>query len=229
MFDEELLSTLLDASGENDRQPVLEWIEMARPVLQIVGQEGFGKSTRLEACHWMVREEWQKPCVFTYLPLGAMSVTPPDLPTRGFWFLDEAQRLNSWNRRKLAQWVEKSGSRLVIGTHEDLSTVFKRKDIPCSTIMLEPPEIDTLRLFVRRRLEYKRLPVSEAGAGLKIPDDILEVVAGAMNHNLGRAEFILYEAAQLALNQSGDEVRTVLDIDRSMIERAAARAHRVLG
>ncbi|HCF94347.1 MAG TPA: hypothetical protein DEW46_04745 [Verrucomicrobia bacterium] len=225
LFDEELLATLLDAEPETPLRTAEGWIALANPVLQFIGQEGYGKSTRLEACHCLLRRQANCSTHFTYVPLGTMSVSPPIMPTPAVWLLDEAQRLNRWHRRKLVDWAQTPGCRLLIGTHEDLSAGFARRGVGCHSEELKEPGLAELQRFVRRRLTFSRREHSGDAAipEITVAEDALSLVAQAMHGNLGRAEFILYEAFQhAAINavQMGHDIRIGMEAVRIVSERA---------
>jgi hypothetical protein len=88
--------------------------ESKRPVVQFVGEKGFGKTTHLLAIAARFAGS-----AYLHLPEGEHR----KIPTEGEPLLvDEAQRLNLWQRLRLFQ----SDRTLVLGTHRDFTRQLRR-------------------------------------------------------------------------------------------------------
>jgi hypothetical protein len=79
------------------------------PILQVIGEKGFGKTTHLLAIARHFPE-----AVYIHIPEGEYATVPN---TGEPLLIDEAQRLTLWQR----VWLFRSQRTLVLGTHRDFS------------------------------------------------------------------------------------------------------------
>jgi hypothetical protein len=84
------------------------------PVLQVIGEKGFGKTT-----HLLAIAKHFPDAVYIHIPEGE-HVTVPN--TGEPLLIDEAQRLTLWQRL----WLFRSRRSLVLGTHRDFTQQLKR-------------------------------------------------------------------------------------------------------
>ncbi len=88
--------------------------ELRPPVVQLVGDKGYGKTTHLLAIAARFPE-----AAYLYIPEGEFG----KIPQLGEPLLvDEAQRLTVWQRRQLFR----SGRTLILGTHRDFTGSLRR-------------------------------------------------------------------------------------------------------
>lgn len=88
--------------------------ESQRPVVQFVGEKGFGKTTHLLAIAARFPES-----AYLHLPEGEYRPIPA---TGEPLLIDEAQRLTLWQR----MWLFRSCRTLILGTHRDFTRPLKR-------------------------------------------------------------------------------------------------------
>jgi chromosomal replication initiation ATPase DnaA len=124
--------------------------------LQILGESGYGKMTTLLALEKEIRQAGPA-CAYEYIPQGRIRF---HTETRGLdvFLLDEAQRLSRGfifigNERNRLLLAAKAGVRLILGSHEDLTDLFRAKSLPLRTVRLHPPGAAELADILERRLE----------------------------------------------------------------------------
>ncbi len=158
--------------------------------LQIMGSAGSGKTTTLLALQRHFQERGLR-TAYEYLPDGATTCRT-DPRSLEVFLLDEAQRLSRGARTRLISAVRASGTRLVLGTHRDLSACFAA-EMPVTTVLLVVPSPARLRQILHRRMAFFAL---HPGAAPPISDDALETLLRACGGNLRAMEHGLYEAFQ---------------------------------
>lgn len=88
-------------------------IQKRPPVLQVIGEKGFGKTT-----HLLAIAKYFPDAVYVHIPEEKHAT----VPNAGEPLLiDEAQRLTLWQRL----WLFRSGRTLVLGTHRDFTQHLK--------------------------------------------------------------------------------------------------------
>ncbi len=176
--------------------------------LQLLGPMGIGKSTTLLALQTEFQrggaeaqrkksaesaESADNKIIYEYLPEGQRYFVTE---TKGLdvFLLDEAQRLNWWQRRKLAKVVSNSPLRLIISSHEDLTPLFAKKGLNLTSVDLSG-EIDVgwITAVIHKRLSYFALP-NQPHATLT-PAAITYLVE-TFGQNLRQMEYFLYEVWQ---------------------------------
>ena len=159
---------------------------LARPgfAVQIVGDCGRGKTTHLLALRQAFPEApWVRvdPGVRARIPSG----TP--------LFLDEAQYLSLWRRRRLYRLRERS---LALGTHFDLREELERAGYEVHTIVpAANASVERLEAMFRARIAWARrapgpLPV--------VPRSTIETLVTLFGDDVRAMEGALYEALQRA-------------------------------
>lgn len=126
-----------------------EWVAaLSRPnvALQFLGPCGHGKTT-----HLLALAQAFPAAVYVYLPpAGPQPVIPRTRPL----FIDEAQRLGWWQRRR----VLAAGGPLVLGTHNDLRPALERAGMQVQTVdVAEGTTPERLMEIANRRVEASRL------------------------------------------------------------------------
>lgn len=119
--------------------------------LQILGEAGRGKSTALRGLAVRFRDAGLRPA-YEYLPDGLRTFRA-DAQELDVFLLDEVQRLTFWQRRRLLA-VAMRGVRLILGSHEDLTPLFKRRRLALRTLSLDEGAREHAREVVRRRLAF---------------------------------------------------------------------------
>ena len=134
--------------------------------LQILGDKGAGKTTRLLALQSSLDARGQR-TAYEYLPEG-QNYFVTRTAELDYFILDEVQRLNSRQRRRLAGFAgaqpalgrfftrskpSTPGLRLILGSHEDLTPYFARLGLPLQTLSIQN-SASHLNQVVQRRLAY---------------------------------------------------------------------------
>ncbi|MBN1491002.1 MAG: hypothetical protein JXA69_13885 [Phycisphaerae bacterium] len=200
---EALVRSLLEAADPDDRSPIRAWLRDDADVVQFIGQAGWGKSTRLVACHTVAVAEDRGGCRFDYIPLGTRHITIPpkgrtELPR--LWSLDEVNRLTPRCRRQLARWAAAYGVRLLLGTHDDVVGDMEAAGLRVRTVRLQPADRAAIARFIKRRRELSAT-APDTGTRLRVTEAAVRLVCDDAAGNLSRAEYVLYEAAQHAVEQ----------------------------
>lgn len=163
----------------------LDKLRDKRSAVQFMGDCGRGKSTHLLAL--LSRFPNGK---YVYLPQdGPRPSIPHGMPL----FIDEAQRLNWWTRRR----IFRRSVPLVLGTHADLSPALRRAGYQVETVCVASrTSVHRVHKLICRRLELARL-----GPG-PIPDFSLEeanLLLERFGDDLRAMEDYLYQKLQDAL------------------------------
>ena len=111
-------------------------------VLQVLGEEGRGKSTRLLTWHYQAPGSG-----YEYIPEGEDRLKTRTLCE--LFFVDEAQRLRAVDLERLFARV----ARLVLATHEDLS---RRTTRPVRSMVVAGLDAERLTRILGRRIEEAR-------------------------------------------------------------------------
>ncbi len=198
---------MLEASG---------WSIDAAPVVEFVGERGWGKTTRLMILRSQLRRagrstSWQyvephKPQV--EIPAAARA-----------WFVDEADRLPRRRLRALLRGAVAAGARLFAGTHRSLASDAAAVGARCRTVQLRAPaEANVCTLYAERIALHAfaggprgRLHATEAAALLRVAGPNLHTILG-----------ILYELFQ----GYAERGRIPSRIEEAEIADAAARVAR---
>ncbi len=163
--------------------------------LQLLGSMGSGKTTTLLK---LADQLSQTDChlAYEYLAEG-QKVYKTDTAVLSVFLLDEAQRLNRRERRRLLSAVTQHSQmdlRLLLSSHEDLTPLFRRWHQPLLSINMN--EMLTAELYGRmltRRLEYFALP-NRAHTTLSV--DAVQWLYDTFYPNMRDAEYFLYEVWQ---------------------------------
>lgn len=158
--------------------------------LQILGERGRGKSTllRLLLDHLDGQGEVT---AYEGLPPGTHRYRTDVKPLDSF-ALDEAQRLNPLARRHLLS--DASTHRLILGSHRDFSTDFKRHKLPLTTLYAaEMTDVEHFAAVIQRRLTCCALP---DGPYVDYAPDALPFLWRCFGDDLRAAEHALYHYYQ---------------------------------
>lgn len=167
---------LLDLAGQNTH-------------LQILGPAGSGKTSALLGLAAHLRRAGQSP-VYAYLPAGQATFTSPP-PATPVFLLDEAQRLNHRERRRLLTLT----ARLIIAAHVDLAAAFTRVGQPLTTVSLGPLDSQTLQAQLEKRLAYFARPET-TGPRFSFSPAAVAYLQTASAGDLRFIQFWLYEFFQ---------------------------------
>jgi hypothetical protein len=148
--------------------------------VQLIGDSGRGKTT-----HLLALRARHPGAVYERLHEGESRLRTP-APSGGVFLLDEAQRLNPADLRRLF-----AGSLvLALGTHDDLSPIAGR---PLRTVRVDVVDVARLRAIVDRRLEWAR---REPGPVPVVTDAVLSVLVARHGTDVRAIEGTLYDAVQ---------------------------------
>ena len=119
------------------------WVERPAHALQLLGEQGRGKTARLRALEPQLG--------FPYIYLAEGEPIPP-LPRRGGLLLDEAQRLPKRDRRTLFGTIDQ----LVLSSHLDLESDLAMDGWTVRTIEVGGLDLARLDAILDRRIEWAR-------------------------------------------------------------------------
>jgi hypothetical protein len=148
--------------------------------VQLIGDSGRGKTT-----HLLALRARHPGAFYERLHEGESRLREP-APAAGTFLLDEAQRLNATDLRRLTA----GDLVLAFGTHHDLSPVVGR---PLRTVRVDVVDVARLRAIVDRRLEWAR---RAPGPVPVVPDAVLSVLIARHGTDVRAIEGALYDAVQ---------------------------------
>jgi hypothetical protein len=162
--------------------PLAEALAGTGNAVQVLGESGRGKTTHLLALR---RAHPQAPWV---------RVDPgvaPRIPDGGPLFLDEAQFLPAWRRRRLYRPRRRS---LALGTHVDLRAELEAAGYRVFTVRLDAaPAVERLDEIFRARIEWAR---RGPGPVPVVPRRTIEELRARAGSDVRAMEGLLYEALQ---------------------------------
>lgn len=173
-----------------DVSAIRNWLSGPRRAVQLVGDCGRGKTTR------MLKVSQQFPdSVYVYLPEDEPC---PPIPVGSPLLIDEAQRLP----RKVRGDVFRSGLPLLLGTHCDLSRALGRHGYEVSTNSIGQENSAALvHQIMNRRIEASRLSCGAVPA-LSLCD--AEWLVAKFGSDVRAMEGYLYEKMQVQVVQHGE-------------------------
>ena len=132
-----------------------------------------------------------KKIIYEYLPEGQHRFLT-DTRNLSVFLLDEAQRLNWWQRRKLIKAA--SHLQLILSSHEDLTPLFMKKGL-CLTSVDLTGEIDVgwITAVLHKRLSYFAIPHQPHAT---LTPAAISYLAETFSQNLRQMEYFLYEVWQ---------------------------------
>jgi chromosomal replication initiation ATPase DnaA len=123
--------------------------------LQVIGEQGVGKTSTLLALKRHFSNLGQR-VQYHYLPPGKNRFRG-NIRTSDILLLDEMQRLSKTHRTRLIkEFASQNGKglHLICSTHEDLTLLFERHNLPLETKSLDRHEKAFVRQVVERRLQF---------------------------------------------------------------------------
>lgn len=183
-----------------------EWIETAfvppafpgdgcRPLqnLQLIGQEGCGKSSLLRGIGELMRQSGLR-VVYEYIPEGQRSFLSA-LHEADVFVLDEAQRLSLWQKRRWLGWLHGAPKRRTLfATHRDLSGWFKKRGL--ALVSFDVAAAVTLQTYARwldGRMRYFALGEEPP---LGFTADAAALLCDWFGADMRAAEYFLYDVFQ---------------------------------
>ena len=165
-----------------DSSEIVKWIQCNGRAVQLMGDCGRGKTTRMLALQKQMPD-----ASYTYLaedePCGPIPVGRPVM-------IDEAQRLSRRGRRQIFT----SGLPLVLATHRDLSGPLRRAGYRVTTHPIgERSDADHIRRIMNRRIEASRLA---AGAVPTLTMEQAERLVANFGSDIRAMEGYLYDMVQ---------------------------------
>jgi hypothetical protein len=165
--------------------------------IQVLGERGHGKTSTLLGLQAQVRRAGQA-AHYEYLPEGHEAFHT-ELAGVDVLLLDEAQRLNPTERARLMREA-KSGRRLLLGSHEDLTGLFAAAGLPLATLRPETGGRAHLEAVLAKRLAYFSL--SPGAPAITLDASAVAYLAETFGSNLRAMQWFLYEVFQ-TLTQPG--------------------------
>lgn len=163
--------------------------------LQILGAAGRGKTTALRAIQAREKTEGRA-AAYEYLPLGKRRFSTL-VRGLGLFCLDEAQRLDAWERRRLVRTAAaREAARLVLAGHEDLTPLFAKHRIPLTTVRLDTVSVAHIQQLLEKRLDFFALSPPPSSPRVTFRADALEWLCDVFGSDLRAAEHLLYEVFQ---------------------------------
>ena len=194
MGEGEVLDRLMDPAILGDAEARLR---SGAHVVQVVGQSGWGKTTRLIALKRAGEQRLHERWVSEYVRPESTGLTIPP-PPLDCWCIDEAQRMRPALLRRIIKRARHADFRLVVGTHVSIEHECRTAGVEWSTIRLAPPTIRAIERFTRTRI------LAALRNGLDAPRPApaaLDLLDRQTAGNLHLVEEILYEVFQEYVEQ----------------------------
>ena len=170
--------------------PIQERIQTDFGHLQLLGCNGCGKTNTMLKIMTLFLEAGQA-LRYEYIPEGS---TKFHVKIDGLdsFFLDEAQRLNWWHRRR---WLKKGDKiQYVFSSHQDLSDAFAKQNLPLQTINIETFITPAYyKQWLESRLSHFALDVPER---VTFDDTAVSFLFNKYGTNIREAEYFLYDVWQ---------------------------------
>ncbi len=158
--------------------------------LQLLGREGCGKTSTM--LHLMSTFDAQiTNLAYEYIPEGTTKFAT-DLAACDIFFLDEAQRLNWWQRRRWLKFHE--SCRFVFSSHRDFTAVFRKQNLALQTIDIEAQITPAYyQKWLDQRLAYFALPHVPR---VQFDPQAAPYLYANFGSNIREAEYFLYDVWQ---------------------------------
>jgi len=163
--------------------------------LQILGEKGYGKTTLLLSMAAEKRLSGYQ-VTYEYIPEDGRTFQT-SLHSLDYFFLDEAQRLNKSEHKRLLNPAPTT--HFVLATHENLAAMFDADNLPLTTVELGDIGPDHLEAVLNKRLNYFSLSgVTPA----PFSEESISYLWHKFGRNIRAAEQYLYEQFQEKVNGS---------------------------
>jgi len=183
-----ILSPLIEAQLEGAGQHV-----------QLIGPKGCGKTTTMRRI-WSELTAQQRIATYEYLPDGRNRFGTK-LPGLELFLLDEAQRLSMGERRRWVNGVKNGRLRTIFSSHNDLSYLFKRRQMPLTTIHIDTQiNLKHYEAVLQRRVAFFALDETPR---ITFSLDAAAFLYETFGSDMREAEYFLYEVWQ-ALEDVGE-------------------------
>lgn len=180
-----------------------EHLRRAGSAVQVLGQEGRGKTARLRALGLRFPA-----APYAYLPedgplpeLPRVGKAKPSVPAL---LLDEAQRLPRRRRRRLFRTLAERGATLGLASHQDLRRELEDAGLGVETTVAAGLDPERLLAIVERRLEWARLERADRPPPRPSHAQAEELIRRFGDDLRGLLDH-LYEVYQERLSTGGDE------------------------
>jgi hypothetical protein len=183
--------------------------------LQLLGERGRGKTSIL----LRLLSHFQRKgldAAYEYLAPG-QRVPTTDLDDLNLFLLDEFQRLNRRARMRLLQRAcgrDRAGLRLIISSHTDASTAFRRYNKTLETVRLSSLGKDHARKVIERRLAFFALRDVPA---VRMTDEAYKLLWQHYGNDLRALEAALYEVFQQLLDEEAPFEGPLLEAVRAVM------------
>jgi chromosomal replication initiation ATPase DnaA len=183
-----------------------EWVDIAvlpKPVaeiatkgfvnLQVLGEKGCGKTTTLLALAAQFKREGKR-IAYEHIEEGRRQFTT-EFGGLDVFLLDEAQRLSERERERLLAALSENGDGLhaVIGSHDDLTPFFARRDLPLTTVRYDTTTLAHLSAAIQGRLAYFAL---DADVPVTLSPEATRYLHETFGGDIRAVEMLLYEVFQ---------------------------------
>lgn len=169
--------------------------------LQFLGQMGSGKTSLLLACQARLCSDPTRRVKLEYLAEGESHRRTP-LDQLDVYLLDEAQRLNWWEKRKWLAAASRTPVRFIFSSHQDMTPLFQSYRLPLTTIHLDAPTPAHLQALLERRLAYFDSPITFA-------PETVTYLWQRFSPNWRDLEFFLYDVWQQWGDKTDRGIQTI--------------------
>ncbi len=190
---------------EFDAEALADWVRETSRAVLILGKCGRGKSTHAQAIRAHVPN-----APWVYVGPGER----PDLPRAPLLFVDEAQRLGTWRRRRL--W--RRGTSFVVTSHTDHTAEMERAGLAVQTFEISGLDLPTLRRIVDLRIESAR---RAPGPVPTLSDAALRTLIADFDDDLRAMLDVLYDVFQTLESPA---VLNLDDVRYRALEQAQTRS-----
>ncbi|MEM7332869.1 MAG: hypothetical protein AAF490_12345 [Chloroflexota bacterium] len=158
--------------------------------VQLIGRIGAGKTSLLHRIEDELSHS-KLSIIYEYIPEGRSKILSP-LNAADLFLLDEAQRLNWWQRRKwLRQIGDPNQCRCIFTSHQDLSTYFVDYNLPLVTLNVDDIVSPShYAEWLENRLQFFVIDPTQR---VTISEDAVRFLYETFQTDMRSAEYFLYE------------------------------------
>ncbi len=173
----------------------------SRTLVQVIGDQGMGKSTHVA--------EWRRitPAELHYIPRRPYRDRWQAPPVADVVYGDEIDRMPVLLRARWLRRLASLDATVVVGTHRDLTRVARQAGLAVRTHHLQPVTRTELAMVLERRLRSAALDGREVTVGFTSAD--VDEVFAASGGNLRAADSMAHRILAERVRQGAEMVRPV--------------------